>query len=117
MKNREPVDETLPVWFNAKKISAELDAALRKFFPAIGKFLTETRKYDKTIRSLKADNAELQEELKGATEQSVQKLLEEAKLRADYENLLRRMEQIPPEVLFLYSQQNRNPNRSRDLDR
>ena len=50
--------------FNAKKVSAELDAALRKFFPALGKFLTEMKKYDKTIRSLKADNVELQEELK-----------------------------------------------------
>ena len=92
--------------FNAKKVSEELDAALRKFFPALGKFLTETRKYDKTIRSLKADNAELQEELKKADRQSVQKLLADAKLRADYENLLRQVEKIPPEIMFLYTGRN-----------
>ena len=89
--------------FNAKKVSAELDAALRKFFPALGRFLTETKKYDKAIRSLRADNAELQEELKNADKQSVQKLLADAKLRADYENLLRQMEKIPPEIMFLYA--------------
>ena len=89
--------------FNAKKISEELDAALRKFFPALGRFLTETKKYDKTIRSLKADNAELQEELKNADKQSVQKLLADAKLRADYENLLRQIEKIPPEIMLLYT--------------
>ena len=95
--------------FNAKKVSEELDAALRKFFPALGKFLTETKKYDKTIRSLKADNAELQEELKNADQQSVQKLLADAKLRADYENLLRQVDKIPPEIMLLYT--------GRDVDR
>ena len=92
--------------FNAKKISEELDAALRKFFPALGKFLTETKKYDRTIRSLKADNAELREELKGANQQSVQKLLADAKLRSDYENLLRQVEKIPPEIMLLYTGRN-----------
>ena len=101
--------------FNAKKISEELDAALRKFFPALGKFLTEMKKYDKTIRSLKADNAELQEELKNADQQSVQKLLADAKLRADYENLLRQVEKIPPEIMFLYT--GRGVNRGKEESR
>ena len=101
--------------FNAKKVSAELDAALRKFFPALGKFLTEMKKYDKTIRSLKADNAELQEELKNADQQSVQKLLADAKLRADYENLLRQVEKIPPEIMFLYT--GRGVNRGKEESR
>ena len=101
--------------FNAKKISAELDAALRKFFPALGRFLTETKKYDKTIRSLKADNAELREELKDANQQSVQKLLKEAQLRADYENLLHQVEKIPPEIMFLYT--GRGVNRGKEESR
>ena len=99
--------------FNAKKISEELDAALRKFFPALGRFLTETKKYDKTIRSLKADNAELREELKGANQQSVQKLLKEAQLRADYENLLHQVEKIPPEIMLLYTGKTMDREQSR----
>ena len=101
--------------FNAKKVSAELDAALRKFFPAMGKFLTETKKYDKAIRALKADNAELQAELKDAKAESYHKLLADAQLRADYENLQRAMDKIPPEIVFLYA--GRNQNRGREESR
>ena len=49
---------------NSKKTAAELDAALKKFFPAMGKFLTQTKKYDTAIRALKAENAGLNAELK-----------------------------------------------------
>ncbi len=73
------------------------------------------KKYDKTIRSLKADNAELQEELKNADQQSVQKVLADAKLRADYENLLRQVEKIPPEIMFLYT--GRGVNRGKEESR
>ena len=103
--------------FNAKKVSAELDAALRKFFPALGKFVTETKKYDKAIRSLQTDNAELQEKLKDAKEESYHKLLADAQLRADYENLQRAMDKIPPEIVFLYAGRNRNHDKARDLER
>ena len=100
--------------FNAKKISEELDAALRKFFPAMGKFLTETKKYDKAIRSLKADNEELQAELKDAKAESYHKLLADAQLRADYENLQRVMDKIPPEIVLAYS--DHKPDKSREQD-
>ena len=110
--------------FNSKKTAAELEAALTKFFPAMGKFLTETKKYDATIRSLKSENTELREERDAAQEerdaakkQSVLKRLDDAKLRADYENLQRVMERIPPEILFAYSRQNSDPNRVRGLER
>ncbi len=88
---------------NAKKHADELETALKRFFPAMGKFVTQTKKYDAAIRSLKADNDELREELKDANSESFKKLMEEAQLRADYENLQRAMAKIPPEILFAYS--------------
>ena len=103
--------------FNSKKTAEELDAAFKRFFPAMGKFLTQTKKYEAAIRSLKADNAELQAELKDATEESAAKILKDAQLRADYENLQRVMARIPPEILFAYSRQNRDPNKARYLER
>ena len=99
--------------FNAKKVSEELDTALKKFFPAMGQFVTQTKKYDAVIRSLKADNAELREELDKAKDNSVHKLLEDAKLRADYENLQRIMNRIPPEIVFAYAGRNKSKGMER----
>ena len=101
--------------FNSKKIAEELDAALKRFFPAMGKFLTQTKKYEAAIRSLKADNTELQAELKDATEESAAKILKDAQLRADYENLQRVVAKIPPEIMFRYT--GRNQNRGREESR
>ena len=99
--------------FNAQKVSGELDAALRKFFPALGKFVTQTKKYDTAIRSLQTDNAELQERLKDAKEESYHKLLADAQLRADYENLQRAMDWIPPEIVRAYSGQHKSKGMER----
>ena len=101
--------------FNAKRVSAELDAALRKFFPAVGKFLTETKKYDSAIRALKTENAELQTKLTDAKTESFDKLMSDAQLAADYANLKRVMDCIPPEIVFMYA--GRNQNRGREESR
>jgi len=103
--------------FNSKKVAEELEAALKKFFPAMGKFVTQTKKYDAAIRSLRTDNAELQVELDKAQDKSVRKLLEDAKLRADYENLQRIMDRIPPEIVFMYSGRNQSHYKVRGLER
>ena len=79
--------------------------------------MTETKKYDKAIRSLKADNEELQAELKDAKAESYHKLLADAQLRADYENLQRAMDRIPPEIVFLYAGRNQNHDKVRDQER
>ena len=102
---------------NAKKTADELDTALKKFFPAMGKFLTQTKKYEVAIRSLKSDNAELKAELKDATEESAVKLLKDAQLAADYANLQRVLDRIPPEIVFTYSRQNMNHDKTHDLER
>ena len=81
---------------------------LQKFFPAMENFQTQVRKYDKTISSLKSDKATLQKQkqdltrqVKESTSSSIQKKMNDARLRADYENLQNLMNRIPPEILEL----------------
>ncbi len=88
---------------NSKKTAAELEAALKKFFPQMGRFVTQTKKYDKAIRALKADNAELKNELKDTSSEAFAQRMAEAQLKADYANLQRMMDRIPPEILFRYA--------------
>ena len=71
-------------------------------------FQTQVRKYDKTISSLKSDNALLQKQkhalsrqIKEATSSSIRKKMDDVRLRADYENLQNLMNRIPPEILEL----------------
>ena len=88
---------------NARKNAAELDRLLRKFFPEMGKFLTKTKQYDQAIRSLKAENADLKQELKNATDGDMKRRLAEAQLKSDYIELERTLRKIPPEIVFRYS--------------
>ena len=94
--------------FNAGKNTDKAVELLQKFFPAMDNFQTQVRKYDKTISSLKSDNATLQKQkqvlsrqVKEATSSSIQKKMDDARLRADYENLQNLMNRIPPEILKL----------------
>ena len=71
-------------------------------------FQTQIRKCDQTIRSLKSDKSSLQKQtkdlagqLKEAKSSNIQKKMDEVRLRADYENLQRLVERIPPEILEL----------------
>lgn len=71
-------------------------------------FQTQIRKYDKTIRSLKTETTSLKNQTKDLTKQvkaakfsSMRKKMDDAKLRADYENLQRLVNRIPPEILEL----------------
>ena len=95
-------------FFNAGKNTDKAVELLQKFFPAMENFQTQVRKYDKTIRSLKSDKATLQKQkqdltrqVKEATSSSIQKKMDDARLRADYENLQNLMNRIPPEILEL----------------
>ncbi len=89
--------------FNVKKTTAALEAMLKKFFPELGKFLTKTRKYDQAIRSLKAENADLKQDLKEVVDGDTKRRLAEAQLKSDYIELERTLRKIPPEIVFRYS--------------
>ena len=88
---------------NARKNAAELDRLLRKFFPEMGRFLTKTKQYDQAIRSLKAENADLKQNLKEADSGEMQRRLAEVRLKSDYIELERTLQKIPPEIVFRYS--------------
>ena len=85
------------VW-NAKKRAAQLETALRKFFPEMEDFLTQTRKYEKAIRGLSAEKERLKQELDQSKETQRKQKMNEYRLEADYANLLRKLERIPPEL-------------------
>lgn len=95
-------------FFNAGKNTDKAVELLQKFFPAMENFQTQIRKYDQTIRSLKTDKSSLQKQTKNLSRQvkeakssSIQKKMDDARLRADYENLQRLVNRIPPEMLEL----------------
>ena len=83
---------------NAKKRAAQLETALRKFFPEMEDFLTQTKKYDKAIRGLSAEKERLKQELDQSKETQRKQKMNEYRLEADYANLLRKLERIPPEL-------------------
>ena len=85
------------VW-NAKKRTAQLETALRKFFPEMEDFLTQTKKYEKAIRGLSAEKERLKQELDQSKETQRKQKMNEYRLEADYVNLLRKLERIPPEL-------------------
>ena len=85
------------VW-NAKKRAAQLETALRKFFPEMEDFLTQTKKYEKAIRGLSAEKERLKQELDQSKETQRKQKMNGYRLEADYANLLRKLERIPPEL-------------------
>ena len=95
-------------FFNVGKNTDKAVELLQKFFPAMENFQTQIQKYDQTIRSLKSDKSSLQKQtenlsrqLKETKSSSIQKKMDDARLRADYENLQHLVNRIPPEILEL----------------
>lgn len=95
-------------FLNAGKNTDKAVELLQKFFPAMENFQTQIRKYDKTIRSLKTETTSLKNQTEDLTKQvkvakssSMRKKMDDARLRADYENLQHLVDRIPPEILEL----------------
>lgn len=117
-KQREKLAELLtgvnPL--NAKSRAAEITKLLDKYIPNVERMHTQLKKYKgafiETVSEnerLKAENTELSDKLKDATSESVMKRLKTAQLQHDYEQATRILRQIPPEILQIYA----NPNRQR----
>ena len=95
-------------FFNAGKNTDKAVELLQKFFPTMENFQTQVRKYDKAISFLKSDNVslkrqtqDLSRQVKEVTSSSIRKKMDDARLRADYENLQNLMNRIQPEILEL----------------
>ena len=84
---------------NAKKSSEKIVAMLRSFFPRMEKLQTQLKKYDAALKELKAENQQLKDRMASAASSSFDLKLENAKLKADLENVQRLVSRIPPEIV------------------
>ena len=95
--------------FNAKSRAAEIAALLDKYIPAVEQMHSTIKKYqvaftETTVenKKLKQENAQLEQSLEKATQESTLKQLADAKLRRDYADAVAVLERIPKEVLAEY---------------
>ena len=95
--------------FNAKSRAAEIAALLDQYIPAVEQMHSTMKKYqvaftETTVenKKLKQENAQLEQSLKKATQESTLKQLADAKLRRDYADAVAVLERIPKEVLAEY---------------
>ena len=102
--------------FNGKSRAAEISKVLDSYIPAVSKMRTELNRYQVAFtetaaenRQLKKKNKTLSASLDKATEGSVLKRLEDAKLRQDYEAALKTLDSIPPEVIRFYENRTQEP--------
>ena len=95
--------------FNAKSRATEISALLDKYIPAVEQMHSTLKKYqvaftETTVenKKLKQENAQLEQSLEKATQESTLKQLADAKLQRDYEDAVAVLDRIPKEVLAEY---------------
>ena len=119
--------------FNAKSRIEEIQALLAKYIPSVERMQNQLKKYSGAftdtaaenkrlkaeVTALKGEKAELEQKLKAATTESIQKRLKTGKLQEDYEKARSILSRIPPEVLRYYTHPEpgrTGPNRTRKGD-
>ena len=102
--------------FNGKSRAAEISKVLDSYIPNVVRMKDQLRKYNVAFTQTAAENEKLKEKnktlsasLDKATEGSVLKRLEDAKLRQDYEAALKTLDSIPPEVIRFYENRTQEP--------
>lgn len=99
--------------FNTRKVTEEIAAQLRRFFPRMERFQTQLNKYSAAFKALTEENAQLQADVKEASGTSMVKQMEDAKLRADLANMQRLLDHIPKEMLDDYAIQSKTQRKER----
>ncbi len=96
--------------FNAKCRAAEIAAFMDQYIPAVERMYNLMKKYqgaftETTVenKKLKQENAQLEQSLEKATQESTLKQLADAKLRRDYADAVAVLDRIPKEVLDVYT--------------
>ena len=96
--------------FNAKSRAAEIAALLDQYIPAVEQMHSTMKKYqvaftETTVenKKLKQENAQLEQSLEKATQESTLKQLADAKLRRDYADAVAVLDRIPKEVFDVYA--------------
>ena len=117
-KQKEQLDALLVgiTPFNGKSRAAEISKVLDSYIPSVARMKDQLRKYNVAFTKTTAENEKLKEKnktlsasLDKATEGSVLKRLEDAKLRKDYEAALKTLDSIPPEVIRFYEDRTQEP--------
>ena len=83
---------------NAGKKADEALALLNKFFPNMERFETQVRKYKREIDYLEKENAVLSKKAEAGEKVSINRQLEQNKLRSDYDSLLQFVNSLPDEI-------------------
>ena len=89
-----------------KSRAAEIAALLDQYIPAVEQMHSTMKKYQVHLRKppwenrkLKQENAQLEQSLEKASQESTLKQLADAKLRRDYADAVAVLDRIPKEVL------------------
>ena len=98
---------------NASKKRDETLALLQKFLPNMERFETQVRKYKGEIERLEKSNVVLAKKAKAGEKESMDKVIERAKLKADLHNLQDFVDRLPEEV----KRQARAAQRAQDYER
>ena len=137
-KQRQQLEDLLTgvTTFNAKSRTEAIQALLAKYIPSVERMQNQLKKYSgaftdtaaenkrlkAAVTALKGEKAELEQKLKAATTESIQKRLKTGKLQEDYEKARSILARIPPEVQRYYTANARpepgrpGPNRARKGD-
>ena len=96
--------------FNAKSRAAEIATFMDQYIPAVERMYNLMKKYQVAFtettmenKKLKQKNAQLEQSLEKATQESTLKQLADAKLRRDYADAVAVLDRIPKEVLDVYT--------------
>ena len=86
---------------------------LKKWFPQMGNFSGQLKKYKVTISDLLAENEKLEELARASESGKIKDRMERAKLESELHNLRNFVDRIPPEVLAQVKRQQRHTVKER----
>ena len=83
---------------NAGKKKDEVFVLLQKFFPNMERFETQVKKYKREIDYLEKENSVLAKKAEAGEKVSINRQIDENKLRSDYNNLRSFVDSLPDEI-------------------
>ena len=98
---------------NAGKKKEEALSMLKKWFPQMGNFSGQLKKYKVTINDLLAENEKLEARAKASEKGKMKDTMERAKLKSELDNLQRLVDRIPPDILAELKRQQRQHGKER----
>jgi len=98
---------------NAGKKKDEVLTLLQKFFPNMERFETQVKKYKREIETLEKENAVLAKKAEAGEKVSINRQIDQNKLRSDYNNLRSFVDSLPDEI----KRQVKSPQKSQNQQR